>query len=343
MNQKIIKDLALFEELETSIKLVKLGLGEIQNLDSENRFYHLPFQLLSSGFERLMKCHICLGHNEAHGEYPDKNLFKNKLKHDLIKIKKHIVENYFKCNNITALERDLEFLSDEELNHLIGLLSEFGKFARYHNLDIVTDVSSDVIDVKALWNEYEMKLLLRNQNLLEGIADFEKQKEISDAINLEIVQKLERFTRVFSRQFTIGGLGALALQYSHVVSDFYGLRDEDLGETNYREVTNSYKMKVRTCKRRVIDRIRSKFDSNYVNTKINKHEFDGEWPFYVDEITIECRYKIWCVVIINNCEYALNGAAKGKYKIDNVHDGGMAILGKSIAPFIKIALGLAGR
>lgn len=176
MNNNTTKDLELFEELEASIMLVKLGLGEIQNLDMENRFYHLPFQLLSSGFERLMKCHICLGHYEAHGQYPDEKLFKYKLKHDLLKIKDHILENYFKTNNIPVLEEDLEYINDTELNHLVGLLSEFGKFARYHNLDVVTGASNVSIDVKAMWNEYETELLYRDENLSKGILDVEKQK-----------------------------------------------------------------------------------------------------------------------------------------------------------------------
>jgi len=56
----ILKEFSIDDELRTSIKLIELGFGEFQNLDMTNDFYHLPFQLLSSGFERLMKCHICL-------------------------------------------------------------------------------------------------------------------------------------------------------------------------------------------------------------------------------------------------------------------------------------------
>ena len=58
MNENVIKDLHLYDELLTSFKLIEIGFGEFQNMDMENDFYHLPFQLLSSGFERLMKCHI---------------------------------------------------------------------------------------------------------------------------------------------------------------------------------------------------------------------------------------------------------------------------------------------
>ena len=44
-NNEVIKKLCLLKEFETSSKLIKLGLGEFQNLDSGNDFYYLPFQL----------------------------------------------------------------------------------------------------------------------------------------------------------------------------------------------------------------------------------------------------------------------------------------------------------
>ena len=56
MNEQALKDIHLHDELFTAFKLIEIGLGEFQNLDLANDFYHLPFQLVSSGFERLMKC-----------------------------------------------------------------------------------------------------------------------------------------------------------------------------------------------------------------------------------------------------------------------------------------------
>lgn len=81
MNDETIRKLSLNEELNTSVRLIKLGFGEYQNLDMSNDFYYLPFQLISSGFERLMKCYICLGHLEKEGKFPDPRLFRNKLGH----------------------------------------------------------------------------------------------------------------------------------------------------------------------------------------------------------------------------------------------------------------------
>ena len=60
MNAGTTKFLCLCEELETSCKLIKAGFGSLQEIDMSNDFYHLPHQLMASGFERLMKCYISL-------------------------------------------------------------------------------------------------------------------------------------------------------------------------------------------------------------------------------------------------------------------------------------------
>lgn len=121
MKDEVSRKLSLIKELNTSIRLIKLGFGEYQNLDMANDFYYLPFQLISSGFERLMKCYICLGHFEKVGKFPKSKLFRNKLGHDLVKLKKHITENYFQVNS-NALTDDLTFLrTDKDLERLIDL------------------------------------------------------------------------------------------------------------------------------------------------------------------------------------------------------------------------------
>jgi len=66
----------------------------------------------------------------------------------------------------------------------------------------------------------------------------------------------------------------------------------------------------------------------------------SKWPFYADEVIIECRQKFWCLIEIDGHYYALNSSARGRYNLTAVHDAGMAILGKSIGPFIDIALNL---
>ena len=341
MKDEVVRKISLIEELDTSIKLIKLGFGEYQNLDMANDFYYLPFQLISSGFERLMKCYICLGHIEKEGVFPKPELFRNKLKHDLIKLKNHITTNYFQENS-QALSDDLTYLkTDKDLEKLIGLLSEFGKFARYYNLNVVTGEVDPGIDVKALWEEYETSYVLGNKMLLEKLTNFETRNEVLDLITRKIIEKLERFTRALSRQFTLGKLGALAQQYSPSVYDFLMLKDSELGNIDYRKNTTRFVQREhKPHKRTIKDEYNRKRNKDYKSLLITKDSFNEEWPFYADKVIIECRQKHWCVVTIDNFDYALNGAAKGRYKIEDVHEAGMAILGKSVGPFIDMALKL---
>ena len=231
----VIKNLALNEELLTSINLIKLGFREYQNIDMANDFYFLPFQLISSGFERLMKCHICLGHLELNNSYPDPKLFSKTLGHDLQKLKNHIINNYFKTENRQALINDLDYIANNtELNKLISLLSEFGKFARYYNLDIVTGMKKPSTDIKTEWEDFEKNILLADNALMKKFKDFNKQDEVNKVIIKTIIIKLEKFVRAIARQFTLGSLGKLALQYSPLVYPFLMLMDSDLGNTDYR-------------------------------------------------------------------------------------------------------------
>jgi len=343
-----MKNLHLYDELLTSSKLIEVGFGEFQNMDFKNDFYHLPFQLLSSGFERLMKCHICLGTHEKTGKYPEFSELKKcggGNGHDLGELKKTILTIHFKTNNIPALKEDLDFLTNnKELDQLIYLLSEFGKFARYYNLDVVTANKKPSIDVQSLWKEYEMGILTSNPNLMKKFENIELHQEVINTIQRRIIVILEKFVRSISRQFTIGKLGAIALQYSSIYYPFIMLREDELGTKNYRQNTTHYKTKQKKPrKRNIIDKLVRKFNNNYTHQQIQKVEFDGEWPFYHEEITIECRYDHWCIVTIKGTDYALNGAAQGKYKLEAVHDAGMAILGKSIGPFIDMALNLKNK
>ena len=160
----VIKNIHLHDELNTAVRLIEIGLGEFQNLDMGNDFYHLTFQLLSSGFERLMKCHICLGFFEKHGEYPNFKYLKNCGKpngHDLIQLKKIILNEYFSTHSIPVLIEDKDYLSNNsDLDKLIYLLSEFGKYARYYNFDVVTAASKPSVDVKTLWVTNGVKSLI---------------------------------------------------------------------------------------------------------------------------------------------------------------------------------------
>ncbi len=145
---EIQKFVALNEEFDTANKLVRLGLGELQNINLDNDFYFLPFQLLSQGFERFMKAYICVAYVEKHKTLPDSSYIKS-LGHDLERLLTEIMSNYYIHYKPIQFESDwLLINSDANLKELLFILSEFGKFARYYNFDFITGSSKIGINPK---------------------------------------------------------------------------------------------------------------------------------------------------------------------------------------------------
>lgn len=176
------KYFALLEEFETSDKLIKLGFGELQNINLNNDFYFLPFQLLSQGFERFMKAYICLGYFHKHQELPNFRYLKN-LGHDLEKLLKEIIENYYFDFDRPQFDLDNEFVqTNSDLKELLFILSEFGKLARYHNFDLITDNVRIGVDTKKLWEDFENKVL--NSKDYEKLMDFNLSHEVYQKILL---------------------------------------------------------------------------------------------------------------------------------------------------------------
>ncbi len=176
---------------------------------------------------------------------------------------------------------------------------------------------------------------------MQKLSDPDTAEEVLDYTKRQILIKLEQFARAICRQFTIGRLGKKAQQFSGVLYTFILLKDTELGNQNYRKETTRYKEKERKVHTRTLfDELQRKTNKRYRHAVVKKEEFAGDWPFYHDEVIIECREKHWCVVTIDNKDYALNGSAQGRYKLEGVHEAGMAILGKSVTPVIEMALKL---
>jgi hypothetical protein len=335
-----IKYFALLEEFDTSDKLVKLGLGELQNINLNNDFYFLPFQLLSQGFERFMKAYICLGHFHKREKLPDFKYLK-KLGHDLEKLLDEIIKNYFKDFNRTQFDLDNDFIqNDPDLKKLLFILSEFGKLARYHNFDLITDNAKIGIDTKKLWEEFENEILDKND--YQKLMDFDLNHEVYQKITHHIIVVFEKFVSALSRQFIFKCLGQQGIQISSAAAFKFGMLNENnYGKKDYRKQTTNYiETPKKVHKRTIADEAQRNSNPEYKSKKIKKSEYKREWPFYTEEVIIECRQKHWCIVTIDGFDYALNGSAQGRYKLENPHEAGMAILGKSYSDFRDMAFKL---
>lgn len=337
MNIPSDKYFALDNEIRTSIKLVKLGLGELQNLSIENDFYHLPFQLLSSGFERLLKSTLCINYFVNNEEFPDLKYLKNGGNgHDILNLKELFLEDLF-IAKVPVTKEDENFLrNDGLLQELLHLLTEFGKYSRYHNLNVLLDMEEQSLDVEAEWQSIEIEIL-KEKGLLKDLLDFERSESIIQEVTKHIVIKFEKFTRAICRQLTLGDLGSLGPKFIGYTGDFNILSDRELGTKNY-NVDTSFVQENRyeIHKRNSLDKFKSKTKPNYIRKTIRRDEFE-EWPFYVDEVDIECRENHWFVVTIDGYDYALNGSAASRYKLPNVHSFGVAKKGLSLQKIIDEA------
>lgn len=341
MSTDILKRFALIEETETSVKLIKLGLGELQNLNQTNDFYFLPFQLLSQGFERFMKSYICIAYFNTNNEYPSASYLSKSLGHSLEKLLDEIMTKYYDNRNIPVLKEDENFLlKDLQLKKLLYILSEFGKLARYYNFDVITGSSKISINPKEMWEKFESEILISNPSMMNKLSDNELHHEVYGELATIIIVIFEKYMAALTRQFNFGTLGALGNQLSIPFQHFAMLfNDSEYGVTNYRSDTLTYKAKhnLSPHKRTFKDKFQRLFNSNYKTKKITKQGYNGDWPFLYDEVIIESREKRWYVVTINGYDYALNGLAKGRYKLENPHEAGMAIIGKSMNDFTKMA------
>lgn len=212
--------------------------------------------------------------------------------------------------------------------------------ARYHNFDLITDNTKIGVNTKKLWEDFENKVL--DSKDYEKLMDFNLSHEVYQKISTYIIVVFEKYISAISRQFIFKCWGQKGLQLSaSTFFDFGILYEKDFGKKDYRNQTTKYKETPKKVhKRTKFDEVQRKINPEYKSKKILKSEYIGDWPFYVDEVIIECRQRHWCIVTIDGFDYALNGSAKGPYKLENPHDAGMAVLGKSISDFIKMALEL---
>lgn len=280
-----------------------------------------------------MKCYFCLAYKVKEKQYPN-NIYLKKLGHDLTKLKKKFLKEYNNKNGNILIDIDLDFMNNNEyLDEIIDILSKFGRYNRYYNLDVITGhQKSSSISPDEEWGELERKLISPDLDDIEYLM-----KEYYPKVNFQIISILERFLRAVYRLFVIGNKDFRAC--SVCLNSFGYLRDEELGTIDYRRT-------VKTCseakwkKRNKNKVLRSKWPKKIITKKEFIEDFSEEWPFRANEVIIECREQLFCIVNINGYDYGLNGAALSMFKYPDPHETGIAILGKSIGPFIDLALEL---
>ena len=240
MPPALVQNIRLLDEVDISIRLIKKGFSELQQISSGNDFYHPPILLISSGFERLMKCIICYWELKVNGDFPSRNILRGKggrNGHDLNVLLQNIIDI---CNQFGSYEDrpatrdDLDFLmNNARLRCIIEILSGFAQGGRYYNLDVVTGGESPFEEPKDKWGELETEIVKEDAELLTLMKDPKKSEEMYKRINTILMTYLERFTRALSRIFTLGELHEDAGRCYGYISDFLNIMDDKLGKYKY--------------------------------------------------------------------------------------------------------------
>ena len=228
------RKICLINEVDTSIRLLKRGMGELQSISSANDFYHVSFLLLSSGYERLIKCLLCLASMNENGECKESPFKKT---HDLDYLLKQLLlacEQKKYSTKFADAKRDMDMIrNDKRLRNIISNLSDFAQGSRYYNLDIVLKGWSKYRDPNSVWENIELNILREKRVPLDKLHE-ESLGNIYREINHEIIVSLEKFTRALARLFTLADFGDFAKQVSSFVYNYLTLRDEELGTRDYR-------------------------------------------------------------------------------------------------------------
>ena len=301
-------------------------------------FYHLPHQLMASGFERLMKCYISLVYKGRHGSFPDVSTMKS-LGHNLESLLEKIRTDWYGGTHRPLLAEDLEFITnDKVVNECIRILSHFGQKGRYYNLDVVAGANKPSIDPQDEWQSLETFV----EDPAPYLDDFEAlYRDYYPRVHSRLIGKMERLVRAIVRQFTLGGhedpsgeMKSLAIVYS----EFLRLQDNEFGTVDYRRSVEILKQDQDDWVVRSDDDIAR---SHWPTRVVTKAEFQGDWPFRHQRVILECRQGLFCVAIVNGYAFALNGPARNRFRFPDPHEAGVAILGKSIGPFIEMTFALA--
>ena len=333
-----IRFLCLFDELETSRELLKSGFGHLQEIDMGNTFYHLPHQLLASGLERLMKCYIAVVRKGRDGAYPNQKEMQS-LGHNLGCLLRTIRVDHYGGTHRPVVQRDLDFIkSDLVLNDCVRILSRFGKMGRYYNLDVVAGKGDGPIDPKVEWKALESRV----EDPAPYLGDPESlYRDYYPRVNMRLIGRMERLVRAIAMQFTLGGHKDPAGEMrslSGLYADFRNLQDDQFGTVEYRRSVEILRRDEDRWSKRSDDEIEA---GHWPTVAVSRVEFEGEWPFRRDHVTVECRDGLFYVVNVGGYDFALNGAARSRYQLPYPHEAGVAVLGKSVKPFIDVAAGLS--
>ena len=261
------------------------------------------------------------------------------LGHDLESLLETICTKHYGGTQRPLLQQDLTFVrTDPVLNDCVRILSLFGKMGRYYNLDVVAGAGNGPIDPQGEWAALESRV----EDSTPYLGDPERlHRDYYPRVNRGLIARIERLVRAIAMQFTLGGHadpGGEIRRLSVVYQEFRNLRDDQFGTVDYRR---SVEMLMADADQWITRSHQEIAASEWPSLVVSQAEFGDEWPFRDGRVTVECRDGLFCIVNVGGYDFALNGAARSRFGLPFAHEAGVAVLGKSVGPFIEMALGLS--
>ena len=235
------RNIAVVIEIENSIKFLRNGLAEIQKISAANDFYDPPLMFLSGGLERLFKAMLCLNFKEKNGRLPNyKELMEGKNGHDIEFLKNKIEKICIPISRPFA-QMDYEIITEDEvINSICESLSEYGKKARYFNLDAILGTEQE-FDAKKEWEEIESTILKEyygKRKFFKILGTIGKLGGVYKKSNELLVSRIELFLRAITRQFIFGNFSSESNTFIFQIESFSGIVDNQIGKTDYRKFKN---------------------------------------------------------------------------------------------------------
>ncbi len=224
-----VSKVSLIQDVDSAISRIKNGLSYLQTIDDANNHYETMMDLLSNGYEHLIKALLIILVDSNGGTKDDFDWSRQKG-HNIQRLKVDLVLGVKEKSGSDVLKSDLDYImKDEYLLKMIDMFTNYASMGRYSNIDTV--FAKEPSDPIRDWKAFELDIL-RDKGLLE---DYKVSNDYYETVIIpEITIKLEKFTRVLARMFTLAGLGEFAKSMTGNVKDFLYISDEELGTMKWK-------------------------------------------------------------------------------------------------------------
>lgn len=305
---------AIVEEVDAAFDFISSGLKNLKEQKTSVSNNHVTLQLLSSGFERLVKILLLIKDKHIDGTYPGLEVAKKRFSkynggHGIKSMLDELMiysESVELMQDIPMVKEDLNYLQlDSDFTKFIEIVTEFSISQRYFYIDIIA--SEKISNKYNPFDSFKQFILNFNRNIDTSKLSYEEEENI--AIK-EATICIEKGARALSRFFT-HGFDSLGRQFYNKFSNLLLLKDKDLGTLNYTEKkinpSDTYKPI-------------TKFSLEYfpfigAATKTLLSKDYPDWPFLVDQLKVYYVKPFFYCVMIDEKLFSLTGATATKYKL----------------------------